>query len=104
MWTTTHSTDLVYNMLTLYTKNNCGYCLQAKALLNHNSIEFEEINIEEDATAKEFVITEGHRTMPQIYHNGTLFVQGGYTGLKEMAVNTIKEKIRGIDLNSLGDI
>jgi hypothetical protein len=42
--------------------------------------------------------------MPQIYHNGTLFVQGGYTGLKEMAVSTIKEKIRGIDLKSLGDI
>lgn len=91
-------------MLTLYTKNNCAYCLQAKALLKHNDVQFEEINIEEDAAAKEFVISEGHRTMPQIYHNGALFVQGGYTGLKEMGVPAIKEKICGIDPNPLGSI
>jgi hypothetical protein len=33
-------------MLTLYTKYNCGYCLQAKALLNNNDVPFEEVNIE----------------------------------------------------------
>ena len=69
-------------MLTLYTKNNCGYCLQAKALLKNNDIPFEEVNIEVDATAKDFVITEGHRTMPQIYKDGKLFVEGGFTGLR----------------------
>jgi len=54
-------------MLTLYSKNNCGYCLQAKALLKNNDIPFEEVNIDTDDVAREFVINEGHRTMPQIY-------------------------------------
>jgi glutaredoxin len=91
-------------MLTLYTKNFCGYCTQAKALLKNNLIEFEEINIEENASAKEFVITEGHRTMPQIYHNGKLFVEGGYTGLRDLGVAVIKEKLNGIDPAALGSI
>lgn len=88
-------------MLTLYTKNNCGYCLQAKALLQNNDIPFEEVNIETDTNAKEFVITEGHRTMPQIYKDGKLFVEGGFTGLKDLGVDTIKTKL---GLTSLGSL
>jgi glutaredoxin 3 len=94
-------------MLTLYTKNNCGYCLQAKALLKNNNIEFEEINIEENTDAREFVINQGHRTMPQIYHNGSLFVEGGFQGLNALGVEAIKEKhgiASTIDTGSLGSI
>ena len=69
--------------LVLYTKNNCGYCMQAKALLNKRKVDYTEINIEEDTEARDFVINEGHRTMPQIYkQDGSLFVEGGYNGLK----------------------
>ena len=88
-------------MLTLYTKNNCGYCLQAKALLKNNDIPFEEVNIETDTNAKEFVITEGHRTMPQIYKDGKLFVEGGFQGLTNLGVDTIKTKL---GLSSLGSL
>jgi glutaredoxin 3 len=88
-------------MLTLYTKNNCGYCLQAKALLKTNDIPYEEINIETDESAKTFVINEGHRTMPQIYNDGKLFVEGGFTGLRDMGVDDIKTKL---GLNSLGSL
>jgi len=88
-------------MLTLYSKNNCGYCLQAKALLKNNDIPFEEVNIETNTTARDFVITEGHRTMPQIYKDGKLFVQGGFQGLSEMGVDTIKTKL---GLTSLGSL
>ena len=93
-------------MLTLYTKKNCGYCLQAKALLNNNNIPYEEVNIELDDAAKNFVINEGHRTMPQIYFNGKLFVEGGYTGLNGLGVDVIKEKmgIASVDVNSLGTL
>lgn len=80
-------------MLTLYSKNNCGYCLQAKALLKNNDIPFEEVNIDTDDVAREFVINEGHRTMPQIYREGALFVDGGYQGLSGMGVDTIKTKL-----------
>lgn len=91
-------------MLTLYTKNNCGYCMQAKALLKNNNIEFEEINIEENPEARDFVINEGHRTMPQIYKDGKLFVEGGYTGLRDLGVPVIKEKLNGINTAALGSI
>jgi len=88
-------------MLTLYSKNNCGYCLQAKALLKNNDIPFEEVNIDTDDVAREFVITEGHRTMPQIYREGKLFVEGGFAGLNELGVDTIKTKL---GLTSLGSL
>jgi thioredoxin reductase (NADPH) len=88
-------------MLTLYSKNNCGYCLQAKALLKNNDIPFEEVNIDTDDVAREFVINEGHRTMPQIYREGKLFVEGGSAGLNELGVDTIKTKL---GLTSLGSL
>ena len=88
-------------MLTLYSKNNCGYCLQAKALLKNNDSPFEEVNIDTDDVAREFVINEGHRTMPQIYREGKLFVEGGFAGLNELGVDTIKTKL---GLTSLGSL
>jgi glutaredoxin 3 len=88
-------------MLTLYSKNNCGYCLQAKALLKNNDIPFEEVNIDTDDVSREFVINEGHRTMPQIYREGKLFVEGGFAGLSELGVDTIKTKL---GLTSLGSL
>lgn len=63
----------------MYTKNSCGYCNMAKSLLKSKKIEFEEINIEEKTEAREFVINEGHRTMPQIYIDGKSI--GGYDAL-----------------------
>ena len=53
-------------MLTIYSKNNCGYCVQAKAFLKNKDIPFEEVNIEEDTDQMQFILSEGHRTMPQI--------------------------------------
>jgi glutaredoxin len=88
-------------MLTLYTKDNCGYCLQAKALLKNNDVPFEEVNIETVEDARNFIINEGHRTMPQIYREGKLFVEGGYQGLSTMGVDTIKTKL---GLTSLGSL
>lgn len=91
--------------LTLYTKNNCGYCVQAKSLLKTIDVDFEEVNIESDNTARDFVINEGHRTMPQIYFRGKLFVEGGFTGLKSLGAEGIKQKLESpIDVESLGSL
>jgi len=68
-------------MITVYSKNNCPYCVQAKNLLKQKGVAFEEINIDTSPEAREFIMTEGHRTVPQIYQNGKLLVEGGYTGL-----------------------
>jgi glutaredoxin 3 len=61
-------------MLTVYSKNNCPFCVQAKNLLTLKNIPFTEVKIDEDSTAKEFVLNEGHRTVPQIYLDGKLSV------------------------------
>lgn len=68
-------------MITVYSKNNCPYCVQAKNLLTMKGIAFEEVNLDNDPAAKEFIVSEGHRTVPQIYQDGKLLVEGGYQGL-----------------------
>ena len=68
-------------MITIYSKNTCPYCVQAKNLLNSKGIAFVEVKIDEDPVAKEFIVSQGHRTVPQIYQNGELLVAGGFTGL-----------------------
>lgn len=70
-------------MITVYSKNNCPYCVQAKSLLELKGVAFEEIKIDEDSEAREFVLGEGHRTVPQIYQDGKLLVEGGFQGLKK---------------------
>ncbi len=66
----------------VYSKNMCGYCVQAKNWLKNKNIEYKEINIEEHPEAREFVISEGHRTMPQIYVDGKSM--GGYNELVKL--------------------
>jgi glutaredoxin 3 len=68
-------------MITVYSKNQCPYCDQAKALLKSRDIVFEEIKIDENSEAREFIVGEGHRTVPQIYQDGKLLVAGGFQGL-----------------------
>ena len=70
-------------MITVYSKNNCPFCTQAKNLLSRKGVQFEEINIDIDADAKRFIISEGHRTVPQIYSDGKVLVEGGFQGLKD---------------------
>ena len=72
-------------MITVYSKNNCPFCDQAKALLKLKGIEYEEVKIDEDTAAREFMLAKGHRTVPQIYQNGELLVEGGFNGLKKQS-------------------
>jgi glutaredoxin len=72
-------------MITVYSKNNCPYCVQAKNLLQLKGIEFNEIKIDEDSEAREFVLGEGHRTVPQIYQGDKLLVEGGFQGLQKQS-------------------
>jgi len=88
-------------MLTIYSKTVCPYCVQAKNYLKAKNINFREINIEEDEEARAFIQRQGHRTVPQIYMDGKIFVEGGWTGLSKMSAEDI---VSEIDLrNSLAD-
>jgi glutaredoxin 3 len=68
-------------MITVYSKDNCPFCVQAKNLLKLKGIDYTEVRVDQDPTAREFIVAEGHRTVPQIYQDGKLLVEGGYTGL-----------------------
>jgi glutaredoxin len=88
-------------MLIVYSKTVCPYCVNAKNYLKSKNISFREINIEEDEEAREFITSQGLRTVPQIFMNGKIFVQGGWSGLSKM---TGEDIFNEIELrNSLSD-
>jgi glutaredoxin len=66
--------------LTIYTKDNCPFCDRAKALLESRGVEYTTINIEIRTEAREFLMDQGLRSVPQIF-NGTTLIQGGFQGL-----------------------
>lgn len=68
-------------MLTVYTKNNCPNCVQAKNILKSKDVEFDEVNVEENEAAYLFLQLEGHKSLPQIYKGKDLFVANGHLGL-----------------------
>jgi glutaredoxin len=67
-------------MITVYSKNNCPFCDRAKALLESKDIPFTVIKMEDDSSAREFLMEQGLRSVPQIFKDGVL-LPGGYQGL-----------------------
>jgi glutaredoxin len=70
----------------IWSKYNCPYCDQAKALMNSKGIKFEERKIG-DGWTKEDLLEEipTARTVPQIILNDELI--GGFTELKQKLMN-----------------
>jgi glutaredoxin len=67
--------------------------VQAKNYLKSRNINFREINIEDDAEAREFITQQRLRTVPQIFMDGKIFVEGGWTGLSKMSTEDIVNEI-----------
>ena len=79
-------------MITVYSKNNCPFCDRAKALLESKGIEFKTVMMEDNPDAREFLMDQGLRSVPQIFKDGVL-LPGGYQGLAgkdEEFFNTLK--------------
>ncbi len=55
--------------LTLYTQDDCHYCKILKKKLSDWDFDYREINVSYDLFAKDFLKSEGHRTVPQLYWN-----------------------------------
>ena len=87
-------------MLTVYSKNNCPFCDKAKHLLKTNGFEYNEIKIDEDPEAREWLIGQGHRSAPQIYLGEQLFVEGGYQGLAKLNAEQIQERIGAMNVGN----
>lgn len=70
-------------LYTIFTKSDCPNCVQAKALLKSEDIEFIEKNVEEDAEALTYLSQTGLRSLPQILKGNSL-VPNGLQGLQRL--------------------
>lgn len=67
----------------VWSKYNCPYCDQAKALLKQKGISFEERKIGDGYTREDLLeAVPGARTVPQIFLDDNLI--GGFTELKKL--------------------
>jgi len=70
----------------IYTKDNCGYCVRAKELLDAKNIAYEEIRVDLDSDLREEMEKRsGLRTVPQIFINEKHV--GGFDDLYDLDVN-----------------
>ena len=78
-------------MYTIYTQNLCGYCTLAKRLLESKKLQYKEINITHNESARRFLKGNGLKTVPQIFVSGivedTQIYVGDYTMFKESLNN-----------------
>ncbi len=80
-------------MITVYTKLSCPYCDMAKKLLQGKNINYKEVRVDLDNEAREFLLSQGHRSVPQLYLNDDLFVEGGYQGLAALSEQELMSKL-----------
>lgn len=74
--------------VTMYTTVWCGYCRRLKTMMKAAGISFEEVDIEHDPEAAEFVMTvnRGNQTVPTLK-----FADG--TALTNPSINEVKAKL-----------
>ena len=74
--------------LTIYTTSWCGYCHRLKTELEANEISYDEVDIEQDGAAAEFVgsVNGGNKTVPTVK-----FADG--STLTNPSVNEVKAKL-----------
>jgi glutaredoxin len=73
--------------VTIYTKDDCGFCYQTKKLLTTMHVLFDEAKIGTDVTREELLeVAPNAKTVPQIVINHKVI--GGYDDLLEYIENT----------------
>jgi len=67
----------------VWSKDQCGYCVMAKTLLQNQGVEYEERNISTGPWTKEQLLeaVPHARTLPQVFIDNQLI--GGYDQLKK---------------------
>ena len=81
-----------------------GSIEDSRTLARNLGIEFREIDVVQEPQAMEFLRSQGHRTIPQIYWDGRLFVSGGWQGLRKMSRDDILTAIEILETRSLGTL
>ena len=66
-------------MIKIYGTKTWSYCIRAKDLCTVNNLPFIEINISENEEAKQMLLENNYKTVPQIWNDEEYI--GGYTDL-----------------------
>lgn len=70
-------------VIQVYSKEQCPYCANAKALLRSKRLKFEKTNVTSDVgTEQEMITRSQHRTVPQIFIDDCSI--GGYDDLSQL--------------------
>lgn len=77
-------------MVTLYSKDACPQCNFTKMILNSKNVTFEEINIDRDQEAKDYLVSNGFMSLPVVTRDGHEPISGNNPGkLNEMITDLI---------------
>ena len=79
--------------VTIYTKQNCSYCIAAKGLLRKRKVPFREIQLDEknEAEWRSAFQRSGMKTTPQIFLGEELI--GGF---KELSIRDSRDKLKSL--------
>lgn len=82
-------------MIVLFSKPNCSYCDRAKQILNGWGITYDTVDITANPERRDFLINEGHKSVPQIYSDGKLF-PGGTAALNQLTKEEFQERLKDL--------
>lgn len=70
----------------IFSKNNCMQCKMTKRFLSENNIPFEEVNIDVEPEAVEWLKGQGFQSVPVTFSNETAIIGFRPDQLKTLAV------------------
>ncbi len=73
-------------MLTMYSTTWCGYCARLKSQLDREGISYQEVNIETDPAAADYVmsVNGGNQTVPTVrFADGTALTNPSIVQVRE---------------------
>jgi glutaredoxin 3 len=54
----------------VYSKANCPACVRVKSELTLKAVAFTEIRVDQQPEMRDWLLSQGHRSVPQVYVNG----------------------------------
>ncbi|WP_317698540.1 glutaredoxin-like protein NrdH [Xylocopilactobacillus apis] len=64
---------MIKKQITVFSRNNCMQCKMVKRFLIDHGVSFNEINIDEEPSAREALINEGYMSLPVVKSNEVTF-------------------------------
>ncbi|GIM30050.1 NrdH-redoxin [Clostridium polyendosporum] len=62
-------------MIKLYTTNSCPWCVKAKSYLRSQGMDFQELNVQDDMSAREEMVKKSRQMgVPVLDINGTVII------------------------------